>query len=180
MDAVFGAASFRREIVWRSGWVSGFKSAAKNWVRNHDIILYYLRDSTKPFTFQILFIPHPSGYRRRNGEKGNPQGVPCDDVWTDIYSPAIMSFSKEKLGYPTQKPEALLERIIKASSNPGDIVLDPFCGCGTTIAVAERLKRRWIGIDTTYLAIELTKYRLWRIFGDQVIYQVISEPVSMA
>jgi site-specific DNA-methyltransferase (adenine-specific) len=75
-------------------------------------------------------------------------GVPLQDIWIDI--PPINPQAKERLGYPTQKPETLLERIIQASSNEGDIVLDPFCGCGTTIAVAERLKRRWIGIDITY------------------------------
>ena len=75
----------------------------------------------------------------------------CRDIWTDI--PPISRSSSERLGYPTQKPEALLERIIQASSNEGDIVLDPFCGCGTTITVAERLKRRWLGIDITHLAI---------------------------
>ena len=72
----------------------------------------------------------------------------------------INSQAQERLGYPTQKPEALLERIIKASSNEGDMVLDPFCGCGTAIAVAEKLKRRWIGIDITYLAINLVQRRL--------------------
>ena len=72
---------------------------------------------------------------------------------------------RERLGYPTQKPEALLERIIQASSNEGDIVLDPFCGCGTTVTVAERLKRRWIGIDITHLAITLIKKRLHDTFG---------------
>ena len=80
------------------------------------------------------------------------------NIWTDIYP--INAVAKERLGYPTQKPEALLERIIKASSNEGDLVLDPFCGCGTTVAVAQRTNRKWIGIDVTYLAIDIIKKRL--------------------
>ncbi|MBA2453811.1 MAG: restriction endonuclease [Chloroflexia bacterium] len=91
-------------------------------------------------------------------------GVPIQDLWTDIHP--IGAQATERLGYPTQKPEALLERIIKASSNEGDIVLDPFCGCGTTIAVAERLNRRWIGIDVTHLAIAAIVSRMEAAFPD--------------
>ncbi|MFH1086095.1 MAG: DNA methyltransferase [Chloroflexota bacterium] len=98
-------------------------------------------------------------------------------VWDDILR--LGNTAAERLGYPTQKPEALLERIIKASSSEGDLILDPFCGCGTTIAVAERLKRRWIGIDITHLAVTLMKHRLLTAFGDQATYQVIGEPVSL-
>jgi len=103
-------------------------------------------------------------------------GVLMGNVWTDI-SP-INSQAQERLGYPTQKPETLLERIITASSNEGDVVLDPFCGCGTAIAVAERLKRRWIGIDITVLAITLIKHRLESAYSGQARYHVIGEPVS--
>ncbi|MBM3235703.1 site-specific DNA-methyltransferase [Candidatus Poribacteria bacterium] len=106
------------------------------------------------------------------------KGVLLDDIWTDI--PPINPMAKERLGYPTQKPEALLERIIKASSNEGDIVLDAFCGCGTAIAVAERLKRRWIGIDITHIAIAVIKNRLQHAFGDSVKYNVIGEPQDIA
>ncbi len=102
-------------------------------------------------------------------------GVPLQDIWSDI-PPAL---GAQDLGYPTQKPEALLERIIKASSKEGDIVLDPFCGCGTTVAVAERLKRCWIGIDITHLAITLMKTRLKDTFGDSVQFKVLGEPVSV-
>jgi DNA modification methylase len=98
-------------------------------------------------------------------------------LWDDI--PPINSQAKERLGYPTQKPEALLERIIKASSSEGDLVIDPFCGCGTAVAVAQRLNRRWIGIDITHLAVTLIKHRLRDAFGDQVSYKVIGEPVSL-
>ena len=105
-------------------------------------------------------------------------GVLLQDMWTDIGP--LSSQSKERLGYPTQKPEALLERIINASSNAGDVVLDPFCGCGTAIAAAQKSNRRWIGIDVTHLAIGLIKHRLRNTFGDDVTksYEVIGEPVS--
>lgn len=107
------------------------------------------------------------------------QGKPLQSVWTDIQR--IPNTSAERLGYPTQKPESLLERIIKTSSNEGDVVLDPFCGCGTATAVAQRLNRRWIGIDITHLAIGLVKSRLRDAFGDSIstTYQVIGEPVSL-
>jgi len=104
-------------------------------------------------------------------------GVPLQDLWTDI--PPINPQAKERLGYPTQKPEALLERIVQASSNEGDLVLDPFCGCGTAVVVAHRLNRRWIGIDITHLAVALMKHRLKDAFGNEVKYRVIGEPVSL-
>ena len=107
-------------------------------------------------------------------------GVLVGNVWTDI--DPINSRAAERLGYPTQKPEALLDRIIAASSNEGDTVLDPFCGCGTTIASAQRLNRRWIGIDITNLAIGLIRHRLRDTYGDDIAktYDVIGEPVSVA
>lgn len=104
-------------------------------------------------------------------------GVALQSIWSDIIS--LRGGASERLGYPTQKPEALLDRIIKASSNEGDIILDPFCGCGTTIAVAEKLKREWIGIDITHLAISLMKHRLEDTFGNEVEYDVIGEPVDL-
>ena len=105
-------------------------------------------------------------------------GAPLQDVWADL-SP-INSRARERLGYPTQKPEALLERIISASSDKGDVVLDPFCGCGTAVAVAERLGRRWIGIDITHLAISLMKSRLHDTFGSELSeYDVIGVPQDL-
>ena len=105
-------------------------------------------------------------------------GLPVQDIWTDIE--ALRSWHKERLEYPTQKPETLLERIIRTSSNEGDLVLDPFCGCGTAVAVAERLKRRWIGIDITHLAIALIKQRLFDTFeAEGCPYEVIGEPVDV-
>jgi len=116
--------------------------------------------------------------RRRSKEPFSEEDrkVTVGDVWTDI--DRINQSAKERLGYPTQKPEALLERIIKASSNEGDIILDPFCGCGTTIAAAQNLNRQWIGIDITHLAVTLLKHRLKDAFGEKAIYSVIGEPVS--
>jgi DNA modification methylase len=106
-------------------------------------------------------------------------GVSLQDLWTDI--PPISPGAQERLGYPTQKPEALLERILKTSSNEGDVVLDPFCGCGTTVQVAQRLNRRWIGIDITHLAINLIKYRLDNSFSPEIRknYIVIGEPKDL-
>jgi site-specific DNA-methyltransferase (adenine-specific) len=106
-------------------------------------------------------------------------GKAISDVWQ---IPIISSSAKERLGYPTQKPEVLLDRIIQASSNKGDVVLDPFCGCGTTVSVAHRLKREWIGIDITHLAIDLIKWRLKNQYDitAKKDYQVIGEPEDLA
>ncbi|NCR52331.1 MAG: site-specific DNA-methyltransferase [Microcystis aeruginosa L211-07] len=115
-------------------------------------------------------------YYTRNGTPRLKQyleempGVPLTNLWNDI--PPINSQASERLGYPTQKPEALLERIIKASSNKGDIILDAYCGCGTTIAVAERLERNWIGIDITYQSISLMLKRLEDSFGKNFLDKI--------
>ena len=175
-DGVFEKANFRREIIWNVGSVSGFKSQVKGWVRQHDTILYYTKSND--FTFNKLYIPYREDYikkmfrykdengrlyRKRRGGKqylDDRPGTLIGDVWNDIYSYQTRTKSKEYLGYPTQKPEELLKRIILASSNEGDIVADFFCGSGTTLAVAKKLNRRWIGVDTNPKAIELTKKRL--------------------
>jgi len=104
------------------------------------------------------------------------QGERLQNIWADI--PPIGAQAAERLGYPTQKPLALLERIIQASSNPGDVVLDPFCGCGTTVAAAQKLGRQWIGIDVTHLAIALQKYRLQEMFPDAQ-FDVKGEPQDL-
>ncbi len=103
-------------------------------------------------------------------------GMPISNVWDDI--PPINAMAQERLGYPTQKPVALLERIIAASSKEGDVVLDPFCGCGTTIEAAQKHGRKWIGIDITHLAIGLIKTRLRDAFGDLARYEVVGEPTT--
>ena len=108
------------------------------------------------------------------------EGTPVDDLWDDILP--IQAQSKERLGYPTQKPLALLERIIKSSSNEGDVVFDPFCGCGTTIVAAKKLNRQWTGIDVTYLAIDLIEKRLVDKFGTDIkgAYKVYGNPYDFA
>ncbi len=116
-----------------------------------------------------------TGHPRLKRYLDESKGMPIQDIWSDIQP--VRSWHKERLEYPTQKPEALLERIIRASSNEGDLVLDPFCGCGTTLNVAERLHRRWLGIDITHLAITLIKKRLQDTFGDELSpYEVIGDP----
>ena len=107
------------------------------------------------------------------------EGVPIQDIISDINP--IGAQARERLGYPTQKPEVLLERIISASSNEGDVVLDPFCGCGTAVAAAERLNRRWIGIDITHLAITLIRHRMYDSFGEDLRpYEVVGEPKDLS
>ena len=119
-------------------------------------------------------VPHVKRYLNED----KPE-MPVQATWMDI--PPIASQAKERLGYPTQKPQALLERIIQASSNEGDVVLDPFCGCGTAVAAAENLKRRWIGIDVTHLAVALMKSRLRTAFDlhPGADYQVVGEPADV-
>ena len=173
MDAVFGVDNFRNEVIW---CYAGGGIPKKDFPRKHDVILRYTK--TDKYFFSPIYRPYSPGtvQRGRTAVKGKyaerglrPEGTPVNDWWPDV--PKITSpTDPEKLGYPTQKPEALLERIIKASSNTGDTVLDPFCGCGTAIAVAQRLGRHWIGIDSTHLAITLVKSRLKDTFGDQIHY----------
>ena len=125
----------------------------------------------------LIYWPSKSGgWPREKVLLDEAEGVALQDVWTDV-SP-LNSQAQERLGYPTQKPEALLERIIAASSDERDTVLDPFCGCGTTIAAAQRLKRRWIGIDITSLAISLIRNRLGDAFEGRAKFEVVGEPVS--
>jgi adenine-specific DNA-methyltransferase len=176
LDEVFGSSSFQREIIWRIGWVSGYKSAAKNWVRNHDTILYYVKNPSH-FVFNKEYVPYPQGYTRRGGEQATGKGYPIEDVWNanpfefelkgeeSLDSIQIKSFSQEKTGYATQKNESIVRRLMHASSNPEDLVADFFCGSGTTLAVAEKLGRRWIGCDLGRWAIHVTRKRLLDIKG---------------
>lgn len=157
-----GGEAFRNEIVWRIGWVSGYKTQKRGWIRNHDTILYYIKSAEAAKRFNKEYIPYRDDYVRRDGKKPTGKGIPIEDTWNcnkeDVLdSIMIKSFSREKLGYPTQKPLSLLERIIKASSNEGDIVLDPFCGCGTTVEAAQQLNRQFVGIDISSFAIDLIR-----------------------
>jgi len=125
---------------------------------------------------KLYFPKEKDGRIRRKSYADELKGMPIQNLWTDI--PEINSRSAERLGYPTQKPLALLERIINASSNPGDVILDPFAGCGTAVNAAQKLGRRWIGIDVTHLAITVQKRQMERLYGlrPNVDYEVIGEP----
>ena len=145
LDDIFGANHFINEIIWHYG-LGG--SSKKKFQQKHDNIYWYAKGDK--WIYNIQWVPATS-----NKLKGQMKNM--SDVWN---IPNINNMAKERLGYPTQKPEALLERIILAASNEGDLVLDPFCGCGTTLAVAKRLNRRYIGIDVSWTACKLMADRL--------------------
>ncbi|KPL79942.1 DNA methyltransferase [Herpetosiphon geysericola] len=178
LDTIFGADHFLNEIVWH--YTGGGRSKSY-FSRKHDILLWYRVGPRHTFNVDAIRQPYKatsqyakSGIMSASGKQYQPHplGTPVDDVW-DI--PIINPLAHERLGYPTQKPLILLERIIQASSNLGDIVLDPFCGGGTTIAAAQKLGRRWIGIDITHLSIALQKYRLAEMYPG-LTFNVIGEP----
>jgi site-specific DNA-methyltransferase (adenine-specific) len=131
----------------------------------------------KAYEDGFVIQPSPGAVPRFKRYLDEQEGRPLDDVWEDI--PPLNSQAKERLGYPTQKPVALLERFIQASTNPGGLVLDPFCGCGTTIDAAEKLGRDWIGIDITQLAITLIKKRLFDAYGYNLKFVSASTPEQM-
>ena len=182
MDAVFGKQNFRREIIWNLQTASGFKTRTRHYVRGHDVVLFYTKSDA--FNFKDQYLPHkPEHIARFNkidadGRKyrtGRPNGKPqyldtsrgrkLTDVWSDIISFQNATNSPELTGYPTQKPLALLERIVRASSNEGDMVFDPFCGCGTTLVAASRLERQWAGCDLSELAVRLVEDRITKDSG---------------
>ncbi|MFM6081601.1 MAG: DNA-methyltransferase, partial [Dolichospermum sp.] len=178
-DAIFCAqgGDFKNEIIWHySGWNARLNSSFS---KRHDIILFYSKKSEQLFNSYAISWESELEYARlrkqkvhidENGKKyvlsdagkgkrvkryleeAMEYGKPVDDVWN---IDKINNSSKERLGYPTQKPESLLERIIQASSNEGDVILDAYCGCGTTVAVSQRLNRQWIGIDITFVTTGL-------------------------
>lgn len=126
---------------------------------------------------RLIYPPNPTGRLRRKyylSEQGG--GIGVGDVWSDIGP--LQGQGTEYLGYPTQKPLALLRRVIEASSNPGEVVLDPFCGCGTAVVAAQELGRQWIGIDITYLAVQLIKTRLEEMFPGSVTFKVHGIPTD--
>ncbi|MGH6840219.1 MAG: site-specific DNA-methyltransferase, partial [Methylocella sp.] len=237
LDAVFGKANFKNEIVWRRSHPKGH--AFTRFATTHDVILSFAKDASKwrwnqtylphdpdrvdeqyslkdsdgrRYQLTSLLNPNPNrpnltyefkGVRKvwrwtrermevadregkivvpRGGE-GIPrykryldeqEGIPIGDFWSDIE----IASGEERLGYPTQKPLALLERIISASSNEGDLVLDPFCGCGTTVHAAQKLNRRWIGIDITHLAIHLIQRRLKDAFPG-IRFDIVGVPKDL-
>jgi hypothetical protein len=151
----------------------GYKPPANGWAISRERMEQWDREG------RLYFPKDKSARIRRKRFADELKGMPVQNLWTDI--PELNSQAQERLGYPTQKPEALLDRIISASTRTGDVVLDPFCGCGTTIASAQRLNRKWIGIDITNLAIGLIRHRLTDAYGDiSNTYQVIGDPVSVA
>ena len=180
MDAVFGKGSFRNEIVW---YYKGNSIAKKLFPSKHDTLLYYALQNP---TFNPIYVPYAESTLRRynhTDEDGRRykisalrdgkqekvymgEGKMVDSVW-DI---PVIRKKNERTGYPTQKPLALLDRIIKASSNDGDVIFDPFCGCATTLVAADRLQRDWIGIDISGKAAELV---VERIKADQGLFQEI-------
>ena len=183
LDEVFGSDCFRREIVWSTKTSSGFKSAVNNWVRTHDTLFYYTKNGANNFNKQ--YRDYGEDYKARfkkvdeNGrlyrdDRGSGikqyldelKGIPMGDVWDDVMSFQQAATSPELLGYPTQKPEKLIERIIMASSNPGDLVFDCFMGSGTTQAVAMKLGRRFLGADINLGAIQTTTKRLLSVAND--------------
>jgi DNA modification methylase len=151
---------FQNEIIWN--YQTGGASKTR-YARKHDVILFYTKSLSFPFNSDAIREPRTEKSLKR---AQNPNGArittdDTDKLPTDVFQiQALNPMAVERLGYPTQKPEALLERIIKASSAEGGVVLDAYCGCGTTIAVAQRLGRRWIGIDITYQSISLILKRL--------------------
>jgi len=180
LSEIFGDEAFRNEIIWSNETVSGFKSQANKFIRGHDTILYFAKGENPIFNKEFLQVFSEATVRRYDKidpegrrykiyyEKGEERkqyldeskGKPIMDVWTDLPSFQTINAGPEYLGFPTQKPEALLERIIKSSSNEGDLIADFFCGSGTTCAVAEKLGRRWIGCDLSRWAIHVTRKRL--------------------
>jgi DNA modification methylase len=152
----------------------GYPPPANGWRVSREVMEQLDADN------RLLFPSRPTGRIRRKNYLNELKGRPVGDVWTDI--PPINSQAQERLGYPTQKPLALLERIINASSNPGDVVLDPFCGCGTAVDAAQQVDRRWIGIDISYLAVALIQDRLADRYGPEITksYKVVGIPHDLA
>jgi site-specific DNA-methyltransferase (adenine-specific) len=173
LDWVFGQANFRNEIVW--GYKGGGRSR-KSFARKHDIILYYTKSGSWTFNADDILVErtNQTWFTDEDGKRYwlkfgkryylKTDGKTPEDWWADI--DPLHGPYRERLGYPTQKPLALLDRIVRASSNPGDIVLDPFCGSGTTLVAAQSLGRRWVGIDASEDAVSIASKRLRDTFPE--------------
>lgn len=210
MDSIFSPINFRNEIIWcYRKWTNKTDGFQKNhdiifrYTKNNNFIFNTLFDENAPQiekwekgwdvnkvsggVTQLIVYDKKKSEEKIKSKKYDKiiyrdtkkQGVNLSDWWT---IPIINSQAKERLGYPTQKPVALLDRIIKSSTNEGDTVLDPFCGCGTAVASAQKLNRKWIGIDITHLATNLIKHRLQDSFGQEVnkTYEIIGEPTTLS
>lgn len=188
LDSIFipHGGIFQNEIIWC--YSIGGKSK-KRFGRKHDNVFFYTNSNNETHTFNesgASISRKPNSHMKVGKDADNreyqekidrksgktyryylDQGKIAEDYWTDIET--LNREAKERLGYPTQKPEALLERIIKSSSNEGDVILDAYCGCGTTVVVAEKQKRKWIGIDITYQSISLILKRLEESFGREIL-----------
>lgn len=192
MSAVFGENQFRNEIYWYY-YNKMHDSRKKLFARATDTIFFYVADAQSHFYFKQLQekreVPFKQLARKKlNGKMVNArddqghliykikEDRTLDNVWR---IPCLQPASQERLGYPTQKPLTLLERIISASSKPGDMILDPFCGCGTTVEAAERLGRNWCGIDVTHYAVTLMEARLKREFPELTV-PVIGRPEELS
>ena len=169
--------SYITEIIWRIGWLSGYKTKANKFIRNHDTIYQYGR-TTKPF-FKKTYIPYPDGYVRRDGKVPEGSGYPIEDTWNcskldSMNSIQIISFSKEKVGDHalTQKNESLIKRMIVSSSEKGDLIVDPFLGSGTTAAVAMKLQRHWLCCEIMDRALDSALPRLKQV--------VLGEPYGIS
>ena len=174
MDGIFGHANFRNEIVWC--YTGPGSPGMRQFNRKHDVLLWYTRGKRWTFNREAVRIPHKRLNTNRAGAMIAGALTPAvrdaylkrgkvPETWWPEFSP-VGRIKKERMGYATQKPLALLERIIKASSNPGDVVFDPFCGCATTLEAAHRLERRWIGCDIAIHAVKrVAKVRLQERIG---------------
>jgi len=166
LDEIFGVKNYKNEIIWH--YYNIAPSSKRIFAKNHDTIFWYTKTENKhSFNIEFLRIPYEEGsqYAKKGWSKTsiyvpNPEGKLSDDVWR---IPTINNMAHERLGYPTQKPESLVKRLVEGCSQPNDIIADLFCGSGTTVAVAEKLNRRWIGVDLSRYAIHTTRKRLLEI-----------------
>lgn len=188
LDAIFGKQNFRNEIVWA---YTGPSNTKRWFPKKHDYILWYSKSDDWKFNINNVRVPYTSGlhntgtvFGKTDGDNAEVRlrektGKPVEDWWTDIGSGAHIS-KKERVGYPTQKPLALYERIVKASSNEGDIVLDPFAGCATTTVAAQRLNRRWVAMDIWEGAHEIVLQRMrneTKIFDADTVMEYLEPPI---
>ena len=174
LDAIFGRKNFRNEIVWA---YTGPSNTKRWFPRKHDVILFYVKTDDAPFNWQDVRVPY------QKLETGNTKGIfkqsatldskgkVVEDWWHNITP--VGRIAKERVGYPTQKPLALYKRMIQASSNPGDMVLDPFAGCATTCVAAEQLGRQWIGIDIREESGDVIRERLEREVSESMAWDAI-------